>query len=73
MPELRETCLVLGRHARAVRLLPRLVDPLAMSALESMCRLLLALAGLPAPLTQFEVCDNEMLARRGRPLKGGIR
>lgn len=59
MPELHEACLVLGRHARPVRLLPRLVDPLAMSALESMCRLLLALAGLPAPLTQFEVRDHD--------------
>jgi len=42
-----------------VQALPGLIDPRAMSALESLCRLLLVLAGLPAPVTQLEVRDED--------------
>ena len=48
-----------GNGATRVQALPGLIDPRAMSALESLCRLLLVLAGLPAPVTQLEVRDED--------------
>jgi len=48
----------IGRGARRLRTVGGLVDPLAGSVLESLLRVLLAEAGLPAPLTQYVVLDR---------------
>lgn len=48
----------LGRGAARLRLVGSLVDPRSASVLESLLRVLLALAGLPAPEPQYVVRDR---------------
>ena len=64
---LRRACAGLAadqERSRVARVL-RLVDPSSGSVLESVCRVLFAEAGLPAPLTQFVVrrLDGRLLGR----------
>jgi len=65
--ELRRACALLpsGQERSRVARVLRLVDPRSGSVLESVCRVLFAEAGLPPPLTQFEVrrLDGRLLAR----------
>ena len=67
LPALRRACAGLAadqERTRVARAL-RLVDPRSGSVLESVCRVLFAEAGLPAPRTQFEVRrqDGRLLGR----------
>lgn len=67
LPDLQRACAALpsGRERSRVARVLRLVDPRTGSVLESVCRVLFAGAGLPAPLTQFEVrrLDGRLLGR----------
>lgn len=47
-----------GSGAARVRLVGRNLDPLSGSVLESLLRWTFVTAGLPAPLTQYRVCDE---------------
>lgn len=49
----------LGRGGDRPRRVAGLVDPLSGSALESLLRVLMALAGLPAPLSQYRIEDRQ--------------
>jgi hypothetical protein len=64
---LRRACAALaaGQDRSRVARVVRLVDRRSGSVLESVCRVLFAEAGLPAPLTQFEVrgSDGRLLGR----------
>ena len=65
--DLRRACAALpsGQQRSRVARVLRLVDPRSGSVLESVCRVLFAEAGLPAPSTQFEVrrLDGLLLGR----------
>jgi hypothetical protein len=57
-PDLLPLHRAMGRGARAVRSAIAASDPGSGSVLESLLRVLLAQAGLPAPLTQYRVLDH---------------
>lgn len=55
---LTSLCTAQGRGANRPRAVARMLDPLSGSVLESMLRVILLSAGLPAPQSQFEISNE---------------